>query len=166
MSAVVVVTTEPPPIVIPPVHLPQGSGGLRAGLADLALRRAPLPLAALLTPRQGALLYALTAVDHSGRIADRTIVRAMGWHAGMRLDMFEQRGLIVVRPDGRGSHAVNGAGYLPVPSAIRRWCGLVAGERVLVVAGPVEQVVVLHPPSALDRAVGAAHAVALGGGGA
>lgn len=159
----VFVTTEPPPVVIPPVHLPQGNGGVRSGLAELSLRRAPLPLSALLEPREGALLYSVTAVDHSGRIADRTIIRAMSWHAAIRLDMYEQNGLIVVRPDNRGSHAVSGRGYLPVPSALRQWCGLAAGERVLVVADPVAQVVVLHPPKALDRAVGAAHAAALGG---
>jgi hypothetical protein len=58
---------------------------------------------------------------------------------------------------------VTGGGFLPVPSAIRRWCGLTAGERILLAADPVAQVVVLHPLKALDRAVGAAHAAALGG---
>ena len=156
-------TTEPPPVVIPPVHLPQGTSGARNGLAELSLRRAPLPLSALLEPRQGALLYAMTAVDHSGRIADRTIIRAMSWHAEIRLAMYETNGLIIVQPDNRGSHAVSSRGYLPIPSAIRQWCSLAAGERVLLVADPVAQVVVLHPPKALDRAISAAHAVALGG---
>jgi hypothetical protein len=89
----------------------------------------------------------MTAVDHSGRIADRTIIRAMSWHAAIRLDMYEQNGLIVVRPNNRGSHGVNSRGYLPVPSAIRQWCGLAAGERVLVVADPVA-----HGVGALLRA--------------
>ena len=69
----------------------------------------------------------------------------------------------VVRPDHRGSQAVNRAGFLASPAAIRRWCALAAGERVLPVADPVGQVLVVHLPTASDRAVGAAHMAALGG---
>jgi hypothetical protein len=161
--AVVIMTTEQPPVVIPPIHFPQGRNGVRAGIAELSLRRKPLPLTALLEPREARLLYAMTAVDHSGRIADRSVIRPMSWHSFVRLDVYEQGGLVVVRPDTRGSHAVNGRGFLLIPSAVRRWCTLGAGERVLLVADPAGQVLVLHPPQALDRVVGAAHAAAFGG---
>jgi len=122
LVAVVLVTVEPPPIVVPPVYLPRGGRGVRGGLADLPLRRLPLPLAALLEPREGSLLYAMTTVDQSGRIADRSVIRSMSWQASVRLDVYEQQGLIIVRPDNRGSQAVNGRGFLAIPAAIRRWC--------------------------------------------
>jgi bifunctional DNA-binding transcriptional regulator/antitoxin component of YhaV-PrlF toxin-antitoxin module len=54
-------------------------------------------------------------------------------------------------------------GHLRLPATVRRWCGLGAGDRVLLAAEPDAGLLVVHPPASLDAMVGWAHARALGG---
>jgi hypothetical protein len=46
--------------------------------------------------RQTDTVYALTAVDKSGRVAARDILAELGWLPGTRLDIREQAGVITV----------------------------------------------------------------------
>ncbi|MFJ5599902.1 AbrB/MazE/SpoVT family DNA-binding domain-containing protein [Micromonospora parva] len=116
------------------------------------------------TPRAGTLVYGLAATDNSGRIADRTVIRALGWGPGTRLHIRETSGVIVVRLDRQGVFTVTGQGHLHLPAAVRHWCGLTAGDRVLLAANPADGLLVVHPPAALDAMVVAVHADLLGGG--
>ncbi|RKN50500.1 AbrB/MazE/SpoVT family DNA-binding domain-containing protein [Micromonospora endolithica] len=109
------------------------------------------------------MVYGLAAIDISGRIADRVIVRALGWTSGTRLHIHEDAGLIVVRVSSQGVFTLTGQRHLHLPAAVRKWCGLKAGERVLLAADPTAGVLVVHPPAALDRMIVQAHAAALGG---
>lgn len=96
-------------------------------------------------------VYALSAVDKSGRVADRSIVRVLGWVPGTRLDIREQAGIIVVRPAADGVHCIGDRRHLRVPLAVRRWCRLAAGDRVLLAADCAIGVLVAHPLAVLDR---------------
>ncbi|MFJ8207507.1 hypothetical protein [Micromonospora chalcea] len=129
-----------------------------------AARRPPLPLPVLPSPRTGTMVYGLAALDNSGRIADRTIIRALGWGPSSRLHIREGSGVIVVRLDRQGVFTVTGQGHLHLPAAVRHWCGLSAGDRVLLAANPTDGLLVVHPPAALDAMVVAVHADLLGGG--
>ncbi|MGC4903927.1 AbrB/MazE/SpoVT family DNA-binding domain-containing protein [Micromonospora echinospora] len=110
------------------------------------------------------MVYGLAAIDSSGRIADRTVIRALGWGPGTRLHIREGSGVIVVRSDRQGVFTVTSQGHLHLPAAVRHWCGLAAGDRVLLAASPADGLLVVHPPAALDAMVVAAHADLLGGG--
>ncbi|WP_444948128.1 AbrB/MazE/SpoVT family DNA-binding domain-containing protein [Micromonospora ureilytica] len=110
------------------------------------------------------MVYGLAAIDTSGRIADRAVIRALGWAPGTRLHIREGSEVIVVRRDQQGVFTVSGQGHLRLPAAVRHWCGLTAGDRVLLAASPPEGLLVVHPPAALDAMVVAAHAGVLGGG--
>ncbi|MGC4854507.1 AbrB/MazE/SpoVT family DNA-binding domain-containing protein [Micromonospora sp. DT4] len=155
--AVVEVTVAP---LIPPSTPEQGQGtGRRLG----ALRRPPLPLPDLPIPRAGSSVYGLAAIDVSGRIADRMIVRALGWGCGTRLHIYESAGLIVVRLDPQGVFTLTGQGHLHLPAAVRKWCGLKPGDRLLLAADRDGGVLVVHPPAALDAVVAQIHAAAFGG---
>jgi len=148
------------PAVIP--SSPRG-GGLVAGPAGR--RRSPLPLPAA-APDQAPVseaAYALSAVDKSGRVADRSIVRVLGWEPGSRLDIRERAGLIVAcqAPDGIG--AVDDRGYLVLPLAARRWCRLAVGDRVLLVAHRATGVLAAHPLPVLDRLLAPALSTGVGG---
>ncbi|MFI7219971.1 AbrB/MazE/SpoVT family DNA-binding domain-containing protein [Micromonospora maritima] len=123
-----------------------------------------MPLPVLPSPRAGTMVYGLAAIDNSGRIADRAVIRALGWGPGARLHIREGAGVIVVRRDRQGVFTVSGQGHLHLPAAVRHWCGLAAGDRVFLAANPADSLLVVHPPSALDAMVVAAHAEALGGG--
>ncbi|WBB50239.1 AbrB/MazE/SpoVT family DNA-binding domain-containing protein [Verrucosispora sp. WMMA2044] len=106
----------------------------------------------------------MAAIDVSGRIADRTIICTLGWAPGTRLHIRECSGVIVVRVDRQGVFTVTGQGRLHLPVAVRHWCGLSAGDRMLLAASPADGLLVVHPPAALDAMVMAVHADALGGG--
>jgi bifunctional DNA-binding transcriptional regulator/antitoxin component of YhaV-PrlF toxin-antitoxin module len=108
-------------------------------------------------------VYALSAVDKSGRLADRSIVRVLSWAPGTRLDIREQAGIIVARPAADGVHCIDDRGHLHVPLAVRRWCRLTAGDRVLLAADPATGVLVAHPLAVLDRLLADVHAAVSGG---
>lgn len=154
-------TASPIPAVVPG-RLPSGRRGA-AGSASSA-RRAPLPLARL-APDNGypSGVYRLAAIDYHGRINDKTVPRALDWPAGTRLAMREEHGWIVVHADPRGVFAVTGQGYLQLPAAVRHWCGLNPGDRVLLAADPAAGRLVVHPPAEVEAMVTAAHAAAWGG---
>jgi len=111
-------------------------------------RRLPLPT---LTVRRGTVyVYGLAALDDRGRLADRTIMRALGWSAGLRLDIREAVGLLVVHARPDGEFRVTGQGHLRLPALIRRRCGLEPGDRVLLAADPPQRQLVIYPPAVLD----------------
>jgi hypothetical protein len=81
-----------------------------------------MPSLASGSKRAADIVYALSAVDKSGRVADRTVVRAMGWAPGTRVSIRECGGTIVVAPAVDGVHRINDRGHLPLPLPVRRGC--------------------------------------------
>ncbi|MGC5054837.1 AbrB/MazE/SpoVT family DNA-binding domain-containing protein [Micromonospora sp. DT48] len=118
---------------------------------------------ALPQQRTEAKMYRLASIDSSGRIRDRSIIGAMGWEPGARLEIRQGGGVIVVRRDPQGVFTVTGQGHLLLPAAVRHWCGLAAGERVLLTADPAAKLLVVYPPIALDEMVAQAERAVLGG---
>jgi hypothetical protein len=121
--------------------------------AEPPLARAPLPLAVLLTQRTGTTVYGLSALDDRGRLADRAVMRALGWSAGLRLDIRDARGLLVVYPHNHGEFQITCQGHLRLPALIRHRCGLVTGDRVLFAAFPSQSQLFVYPPTALDALI-------------
>jgi bifunctional DNA-binding transcriptional regulator/antitoxin component of YhaV-PrlF toxin-antitoxin module len=107
--------------------------------------------------------YVVSAVDKSGRVADRNVVRAMGWAPGTRVSIRERGGTIVVAAAADGVHRVDDRGYLLLPAAVRRWCHLAAGYRLLLAADPAAGVLVGHCFAVLDQLLADVHAAAVGG---
>lgn len=81
----------------------------------------------------------------------------------MRLDIRHGGGAIVVRRDSRGVFAVTGQGHLSLPAAVRHWCGIEAGERVLLAADPAANLLVVYPPAIVDAMVARVERTVLGG---
>ncbi|GLY26192.1 hypothetical protein [Micromonospora sp. NBRC 101691] len=61
----------------------------------------------------------------------------------MRSDIRHGGGAIVVRRDSQGVFTVTGQGHLSLPAAVRHWCGLGTGERVLLTADPAANLLVV-----------------------
>ncbi|MFY1692790.1 AbrB/MazE/SpoVT family DNA-binding domain-containing protein [Plantactinospora sp. WMMB782] len=108
-------------------------------------------------------VYALSAIDKSGRVADRSIVRVFDWAPGTRLDVRERAGTIVVRAALDGVHRIDDRGHLLLPLAVRRWCRLAAGDRVLLAADRATGVLMGHPLATLDRLLADVHEAVAGG---
>ncbi len=82
---------------------------------------------------------------------------------GLRLDIREQAGIIVAIAAHDGVHRIDDRGHLHLPLAVRRWCRLAAGDRVLFAADRAAGVLVAYPLAVLDRLLADAPVAAAGG---
>jgi hypothetical protein len=121
-----------------------------------------LPLPELRSRQASSTVYAVAAIDCNGRVAERAVIRAMGWPVNLALDVRVQSGVIVVRPGPQGPLRLFPPGYLRVPAEIRHRCDLFPGARLLLAGDPDEGVLVMYPPAELDRMVSTFSTAALG----
>lgn len=117
--------------VVPPL-LPASGRVVTPSVA--ALVRGPLPLPSLISWRMSTVVYGLSALDDRGRLADRVIMRALGWSVGLRLDIRETGGVLTVLTSPDGAYQVTHQGHLRLPAPLRHRCGLQTGDRVLLAA--------------------------------
>ncbi|GFJ93089.1 hypothetical protein Prum_067310 [Phytohabitans rumicis] len=103
------------------------------------------PLPELSRARDRATVYGLATLDDRGRVADRALIRSLGWVGGTRLDICEVRGLVLVRADLCGVFAVTGLGHVRLPAVVRHRCDLAGGDRVLLAADRAQGRLVVHP---------------------
>jgi hypothetical protein len=116
----------------------------------VSLVRAPLPLPSLIARRTSTVIYGLSALDDRGRVADRVVMRALGWSAGLRLDIHETAGVLTALTAPEGAYQVTNQGHLRLPAPLRHRCGREAGDRVLLAADPDRSRLAIYPPAALD----------------
>jgi hypothetical protein len=135
--------------VVSPVLPPAKLGGQPDTGSTPTSRTLPIP--SLPAPRSRSTLYGLSTVDCRGRIADRTVIDALGWRPGNRLDIGERFGAITIAADPDGLFGLTTQGHLRLPVAVRRWHRLSAGVRVLLAAEPLAGLLMVYPPIALDR---------------
>ena len=81
-------------------------------------------------------VYGFGWIDASGRVADRATITALGWRGGDRLTLTADAGVMVAHRDLGGMVTVPSRPYIVIPAALRRRCGLRAGDRVLLAASP------------------------------
>jgi AbrB family looped-hinge helix DNA binding protein len=151
------VTARPVAPVIPPAGRPGSHGrrGLRASR--------PLPLAG--PPERPDVVYGLGRIDASGRVADRAIISALGWRGGDRLTLTAEAGVMVARRDPDGVVTVPARPYIVIPAAVRRRCGLRAGDRVLLAAVPADDTLAAYSFAVVDQAMRAHGPLPHGDGG-
>ena len=147
--------------VIDPVAVPVTP--VRGGRSPRATSNRPLPLPTVPTPRTDTAVYGLAVVDCRGRVADRTVFAALGWVAGTPLAISVTHGTLVIGTDLCGVFGMTSQGHLRLPAPVRHRCGLAAGDRVLLAAYPVRNMLLVHPPAVLDQLVADRHATLLGG---
>lgn len=152
MSAgVVAVSAVISPVV--PALLPCSGDRTVGDLGVGSLVRGPLPLPSLITARTSAIVYGLSAIDDRGRVADRVVMRALGWSPGLRLAIGELGGVLTVRTAADGDYQITSHGHLRLPAALRHRCALHAGDRVLLAADPHRCRLAIYPPAALDSLI-------------
>ena len=99
------------------------------------------------------MVYGIGRIDSSGRVADRAVIRVLGWRNGDRLTFTAQAGAVVARRDPGGMVSMPAKPYLTIPAALCRRCGLHAGDRVLLAAVPGGDVLAAYPFAVLDQAL-------------
>ncbi|MGP0023192.1 MAG: hypothetical protein ACLPKE_07475 [Streptosporangiaceae bacterium] len=147
-------TTRP----IPPV-IPAASSGHRPGKPGPGR---PMPLAS--PPGRPDVVYGFGRIDASGRVADRVTIAALGWRGGDRLTLTAEAGVMIARRDPGGMVTVPARPYVVIPAALRRRCGLWAGDHVLLAASPGQDTLAAYSFAVVDQAL-RAHAPAPAGEG-
>lgn len=96
--------------------------------------RLPIPAleAAALQSEAG---HVVTPVDRDGRLADRSLLRFLGWTAGVQIALTIEPGPILIARPGAGVR-VDRRGHLHMPAAVRHAYAIVPGDRVLLAAHP------------------------------
>jgi hypothetical protein len=122
-----------------------------------------LPVAQLAPESGPSPICGMAAIDCNGRIAEATVIPALAWAPGTRLDIRVCGGLVLVTADPHAVFRVTQPGQVRLPAAVRHWCGLASGSRVLLVADPAAGRLVVHPPAALHTMITEFHAAVLGG---
>ncbi|MFD0576209.1 AbrB/MazE/SpoVT family DNA-binding domain-containing protein [Dactylosporangium darangshiense] len=89
---------------------------------------------------------------------DSALIRTLGWTTATRLRIQTCVDLIVVLADRHGVFRLGPPGYLRLPATARHWCGLRAGDRLLLAADPANSLLVVHPPAVLEEMVAGLHA--------
>jgi hypothetical protein len=138
---------------------PPAGADVRVGARTARVR--PLPVPVLSGRPSPGTRYGLAVLDRYGRVADRALLRALGWEPGHTLELTLIGGSILTVPRPGGPVRVGHDGYLRLPIGLRRACDLAAGDRVLLVAEPSIHRLLLHPPAALDALLGDHHTALL-----
>ncbi len=146
-------TARPVPLVIPAASPGRRSGGYGAGR--------PMPLAS--PPGRPDVVYGFGRIDASGRVADRVTIAALGWRGGDRLTVTAEAGVMIARRDPGGMVTLPSRPYVVIPAALRRRCGLRAGDHVLLAASPGHDTLAAYSFAVVDEAL-RAHPPASGEG--
>jgi hypothetical protein len=143
------VTAQPLAPVIPSSRVPAGRRYARpASSRPLPLAR-PVPVPS--APEN--VVYGTGRIDASGRIADRTVISALGWSGGDRLTLTADAGVVIARRDPGGMVTLPARAYIAIPAALRRRCGLLPGDRVLLAAVPGDDTLTAYSLAVVDQAI-------------
>ncbi|WP_254896824.1 hypothetical protein [Amycolatopsis sp. Hca4] len=124
--------TTPDPARVTPLPVPMGLPPLR----DLHTEDGPR--------------LSIALMDGGGRLQDRGAVAALGWNPGDRLLITLVRTTVVIRRRPDGVFVMPRKPYVALPAPVRRGCGALAGSRLLLVADPVHDVLIVHPEAAVQ----------------
>jgi hypothetical protein len=98
-------------------------------------------------------VFGIGRIDASGRIADRTVISALGWRGGDRLTLTADAGVVTARRDPGGMITLPTRPYIAIPAGLRRRCGLEPGDRVLLAAALEDDTLTAYPLAVVDQAI-------------
>jgi hypothetical protein len=135
--------------VIPASGRPSARGRRTSGSG----RRLPVAVVPVPPAVPDDVLYGFGRIDVAGRVADRAVIRALGWRCGDRLTLTAEAGVVAARRDPAGMAAMTAKPYIVIPAALRRRCGLEPGDRVLLAAVPAFDTLTAYCLAVLDQAL-------------
>ncbi len=139
--------------LIAPVIPPSARRSVRGHGRTGAARRLTIAAVPVIPAAPDDVLYGFGRIDGSGRVADRAIASALGWHAGDRLTLTAAAGVVIARRDPDGMITMPAKPYIAIPAALRRRCGLRPGDRVLLAVLPGEDVLAAYSFAVVDQAI-------------
>ena len=142
-------TAQPLAPVIP------SSGALtsRQRARPAVARRLPLASPVSVPSAPEDVVYGIARIDASGRICERAVITALGWGVGDRLTFTADAGVVTARRDPGGMVTLPASAYITIPAALRRRCGLEAGDQVLLAALPDQDSLAAYCLAVVDQAI-------------
>lgn len=130
------------PLFVPPEPAPPPTVG------------APLPV--LSEPQvSDGLQLGMARIDHSGRFGDRQLIGALGWQPGDQIAVEVLPGAAVLRRGPHGRFQVDSRGHVFLPTATRIVLGVPMGGRVVLLAVPDRDLLMIHPPQVVSALLAA-----------
>ncbi|GAA4722212.1 hypothetical protein [Phytohabitans rumicis] len=138
---------------------------LIGALVPPAMRRSapPIPLTVPALPRLSLpadarsepLLLDVARLDASGRFCSRSLLAALAWAPGERVDLRVGVDAVVIASSAAGRQAVGSRGELTLPVSTRMLAGLTMEAQVVLVAVPTRDLLIVHPPPLIARLLAA-----------
>ncbi|WP_153808985.1 hypothetical protein [Nocardia sp. SYP-A9097] len=112
----------------------------------------PLPqLREATAPTEPPLRITTTVMNDRGRIATTTLIEEMGWPQRQPISITLHNQLIHIHTTpGDSNHRVDARRHILLPATIRTQARLHAGDRLLLVADPECEFLLVYPPAALS----------------
>jgi bifunctional DNA-binding transcriptional regulator/antitoxin component of YhaV-PrlF toxin-antitoxin module len=139
--------------LIAPLIPPRAWRGAREHDRAAKARRLPMAAAPEVPAVPGDVVYGTGRMDESGRVGDRAMIGALGWQRGDRLTFTAAAGVVLARRDPAGMVIMPTKPYLVIPAALRRRCGLRAGDHVLLAASAAEDMLAAYSFAVVDQAL-------------
>jgi hypothetical protein len=133
---------------------------LIGALVPPATRRSapPVPLGLPALPRLrlpadafDSFLLDVARVDASGRFCSRTLLAALAWTPGHRVDLRVGADVVLIGSSTQGRQTVGRRNELTLPVSARTLAGLDTQARVVLVAVPTRGLLIVHPPPLIAR---------------
>lgn len=92
-------------------------------------------------------------MDQWGRVANRAVIQVLGWQREDRLTLTGGAGVVIACRDPDGLVTMPAKPYLAIPAALRRRCGLRAGDLVLLAGFAGEDALAAYSFGVVDQAL-------------
>jgi bifunctional DNA-binding transcriptional regulator/antitoxin component of YhaV-PrlF toxin-antitoxin module len=139
--------------LIAPLIPPAARTGSRENDRTSPARRLPLAAVPEVPVVPDDVRYGFGRMDEWGRVADQAVIRVLGWQPGDRLTLTGSAGVVIARRDPGGLVTMPAKPYLTIPAALRRRCGLRAGDRVLLAVFPEQDAMAAYSFAVVDQAL-------------
>jgi hypothetical protein len=96
-------------------------------------------------------LLDVVGLDSSGRFSSSRLLAALAWTPGHRVDLRIGVDAVLIGSRRDGRQVVGRRGELTLPASARTLAGLDAQSRVVLVAVPTADLLVVHPPALITR---------------
>ncbi|MEV3961511.1 hypothetical protein AB0M34_11525 [Nocardia sp. NPDC050193] len=97
-------------------------------------------------PAADAPHVAVSTLDYSGKVSDRSALRHLGWCYGQDIALVIAEGVVKITEKRGGGHAITAHGYLRLPAEIRTCARINRHDRILLIAIRESQALLIYPP--------------------
>ncbi|WP_327119152.1 hypothetical protein OHB12_12610 [Nocardia sp. NBC_01730] len=100
---------------------------------------------------------ATTTVDIRGRLGERSAIKTLRWEPGQPIALSAEPGLVIVAAEPTGRWTIGAAGYLSLPARLRRESHIGLTDRVLLLAAPYGDLLVVYSTAYVADAMASKH---------